>query len=74
MGVPVRLTRRQSSSTVLTRRSDRLRANLLSKQFVLEVDLEHLIAFNEELANRVRETPAECLPLVRSGRSHRKSR
>ena len=43
---------------------DRLRANLLAKQFVLEVDLDHLIAFNEDLANRIRETPAEIVPLV----------
>ena len=44
--------------------SDRLRSNLLAKQYAIEIDLEHLIAFNEELANRVRETPAEVLPLV----------
>lgn len=45
---------------------DRLRANLLAKQYVLEVDLDHLIAFNEELANRIRETPSEIVPLVSS--------
>ena len=45
---------------------DRLRSNLLAKQYVLEVDLDHLIAYNEELANRIRETPAEVMPLVRT--------
>ncbi|CAD6584776.1 MAG: minichromosome maintenance protein 5 [Cyphobasidiales sp. Tagirdzhanova-0007] len=45
------------------RQLDRLRANLLAKQHVLEVDLDHLIAFNEELANRIRETPGEIMPL-----------
>jgi DNA replication licensing factor MCM5 len=45
---------------------DRLRSNLLAKQYVLEVDLDHLIAYNEELANRIRETPAEIMPLVRT--------
>lgn len=48
----------------LSLHSDRLRANLLAKQYVLEVDLDHLIAFNEELANRIRETPGEIVPLV----------
>ena len=43
---------------------DQLRSNLLAKQNVLEVDLGHLIAYNEELANRVGETPADVLPLV----------
>ena len=46
--------------------SDRLRANLLAKQHVLEIELEHLIAFNEELANRLSDNPADALPLVRS--------
>ena len=45
---------------------DRLRSNLLAKQYVLEVDLDHLIAYNEELANRMRETPADIMPLVSS--------
>ena len=47
-------------------RRDRLRSNLLAKQYVLEVDLDHLIAYNEELANRMRETPADIMPLVSS--------
>jgi len=47
------------------RGSDRLRANLLAKQHVLEIELEHLIAFNEELANRLSDNPADALPLVR---------
>lgn len=43
---------------------DRLRANLLAKTYCLEVDLDHLIAYNEPLYNRLRETPGEIMPLV----------
>lgn len=49
---------------------DRLRSNLLAKQYVLEVDLDHLIAYHEELANRIRETPAEIMPLVCTAPRH----
>ncbi|GAA99080.1 uncharacterized protein L969DRAFT_87124 [Mixia osmundae IAM 14324] len=42
---------------------DRLRANLLTKQYMLEINVEDLISYNEELANRLRETPGEILPL-----------
>lgn len=51
------------SSAVLTNR-DRLRVNLLAKLYVLDVDLDHLIAYNEDLAHRIVDTPAEVLPLV----------
>lgn len=64
MGIQVSDSFQWSEECVSSWYRDRLRANLLSKQHVLEVDLEHLIAYNEELANRVRETPAEVLPLV----------
>lgn len=43
---------------------DRLRVNLLAKLYVLDVDLDHLIAYNEDLAHRIVDTPAEVLPLV----------
>lgn len=32
---------------------------------MLDVDLDHLIAYNEDLAHRLVDTPAEVLPLVR---------
>lgn len=43
---------------------DRLRSNLLVKQYVLEVLLEHVQMWSPTLAQALRETPAEILPLV----------
>lgn len=43
---------------------DRLRANLLAKQHVLEVSLEHVGLWNERVAQQLGETPGEVLPLV----------
>ena len=45
--------------------SDKLRANLLLKQYQLEVDLRHIGLYNDELAHAIQERPAEILPLVR---------
>ncbi|CAO3689732.1 unnamed protein product [Umbelopsis ramanniana] len=42
---------------------DQLRANLMTKQYFLEIDLGHLISFNEELANRLTNNPTDLLPL-----------
>ncbi|KIY51314.1 MCM-domain-containing protein [Fistulina hepatica ATCC 64428] len=42
---------------------DNLRANLLLKQHVLEVDLRHVGMYNDELAHKIQDTPAEVLPL-----------
>lgn len=44
---------------------DRLRTNLLVKQYVLEVQLEHVQMWSPQLAQSLRETPAEILALVR---------
>jgi DNA replication licensing factor MCM5 len=43
---------------------DALRANLLLKQYLLEVDLQHVGLFNEELAHAIQEQPGEIMPLV----------
>lgn len=43
---------------------DKLRANLLLKQYILEVDLHHIGLFNEELAFAMQDRPADVLPLV----------
>lgn len=43
---------------------DRLRANLLKKEWTLEVEMGHLIGWNEELAARCRTEPGEVVPLV----------
>ncbi|PCH33364.1 MCM-domain-containing protein [Wolfiporia cocos MD-104 SS10] len=44
-------------------RIDKLRANLLLKQYQLEVDLRHIGLFNDELAHTIQDRPAEILPL-----------
>jgi hypothetical protein len=49
---------------------DRLRSALLMNHHTLEVDLKDLIAWNDELAQKVQEHPGEMVPLV-SWRSRR---
>ncbi|KAH8120608.1 MCM-domain-containing protein [Phellopilus nigrolimitatus] len=41
---------------------DKLRANLLLKQYYLEVDLQHVGLYNEELAHALQEQPGEIIP------------
>jgi DNA replication licensing factor MCM5 len=43
---------------------DRLRSALLMNHHTLEVDLKDLIAWNDELAQKVQEHPGEMVPLV----------
>lgn len=50
---------------IFVKSSDKLRANLLLKQYVLEVDLRHISLFNDELAHAIQDRPADILPLVR---------
>lgn len=47
-----------------TRSSDKLRANILLKQYYLEVDLQHVGLYNEELAHAIQDQPGEIMPLV----------
>ncbi|KXT15349.1 hypothetical protein AC579_10432 [Pseudocercospora musae] len=42
---------------------DQIRENVLSKQYYCDIDIAHLIAFNEELANRLNNEPAEIIPI-----------
>ncbi|KND00835.1 MCM DNA helicase complex subunit MCM5 [Spizellomyces punctatus DAOM BR117] len=42
---------------------DQLRQNLIIKQYFLEVDMAHLMSFDEDLTNQIKEKPAEYLPL-----------
>ncbi|KAG1773096.1 MCM-domain-containing protein [Suillus occidentalis] len=42
---------------------DQLRANLLLKQYQLEVDLRHVGLYNDELAHAIQDRPADILPL-----------
>lgn len=50
---------------LLTLSSDKLRANILLKQHLLEVDLRNVSLFNDELAHAIQDRPADILPLVR---------
>jgi DNA replication licensing factor MCM5 len=43
---------------------DQIRENVLSKQYYCDVDIAHLIAYNEELADRLNNEPAEIIPMV----------
>ncbi|CAI5757721.1 unnamed protein product [Candida verbasci] len=42
---------------------DQLRENLLIKNYYLKVDTEHLIGYNEELAKKLTDDPADMIPL-----------
>lgn len=44
--------------------SDQIRENVLVKQFYCDVDIAHLISYNEELAHKLTTEPAEIIPLV----------
>ncbi len=43
-----------------------MRENVLVKQYYCDVDIAHLISYNEELANKLTTQPAEIIPLVRA--------
>jgi DNA replicative helicase MCM subunit Mcm2 (Cdc46/Mcm family) len=49
---------------VLILRRDQIRENVLLKQYYCDVDIAHLISFNEELAHKLVNEPAEIIPLV----------
>ncbi|CAO0803211.1 unnamed protein product [Mucor circinelloides] len=42
---------------------EQLSQNLLTKQYYIEVDINHLISFNADLANKLTITPADYLPM-----------
>lgn len=44
---------------------DQIRENVLVKQYYCDVDIAHLISYNEELAHKLTTQPAEIIPLVR---------
>lgn len=45
---------------------DQLRQNLMIKQYLLDVDVGHLIGYNETLAQDLKNRPADLLPLFES--------
>lgn len=42
---------------------DQIRENVLVKQYYCDIDIAHLISYNEELAHRLTSEPAEIIPL-----------
>lgn len=44
--------------------SDQLRQNVLVKQYYCDIDIAHLISYNEELAHKLTTEPADLIPLV----------
>jgi DNA replication licensing factor MCM5 len=50
---------------------DKLRANLLIKLYLLEVDLRHVSLFHDEVAHAIQDRPSDVLPLVRVKTLHR---
>ncbi|KAF2754688.1 putative DNA replication licensing factor Mcm5 [Pseudovirgaria hyperparasitica] len=45
---------------------DQIRENVLIKQYYCDIDVAHLISYNEELANKLTSDPAEIIPLFES--------
>jgi DNA replication licensing factor MCM5 len=43
---------------------DQLRQNVLVKQYYCDIDIAHLISYNEELAHKLTTEPADIIPLV----------
>ena len=43
---------------------DQIRQNVLVKRYFCDVDTAHLIAYDEDLANKLNTEPAEIIPLV----------
>jgi hypothetical protein len=50
--------------TFISHPSDQLHSNILLKQYVIEVELEQLGLYNENIATLLQERPADILPLV----------
>lgn len=42
---------------------EQLRRNLLRPEYFLEVELDHLVSYDEALANQIREYPIQYIPL-----------
>ena len=48
----------------LTYPRDQLRQNVLVKQYYCDIDIAHLITYNEELAHKLTTEPTDIIPLV----------
>jgi DNA replication licensing factor MCM5 len=49
---------------VVSNVSDQLQTNIVGKKYFLDVNVEHLIMGNEHLADKLKNEPADILPLV----------
>ena len=45
---------------------DQIRQNVLVKQYFCDVDIAHLISYDEELAHKLTTEPTQIIPLVRT--------
>lgn len=52
--------------------SDQLRQNVLVKQYYCDIDIAHLISYNEELAHKLTTEPADIISLVSASSSSEK--
>jgi DNA replication licensing factor MCM5 len=43
---------------------DQIRENVLVKQYYCDIDIAHLIVYNDELAQNLTQNPAEVIPRV----------
>jgi len=43
---------------------DQIRENVLAKKYACDVDVAHLISYNEELAHKLTSEPADIIPIV----------
>lgn len=54
-----------SETTDLTNgTSDQLRHNVLGKNYYCDIDIAHLISYNEDLAHKLTSEPTDIIPLV----------
>jgi DNA replication licensing factor MCM5 len=44
---------------------EQIRENVLAKKYACDVNVSHLITYNEELAHRLTTEPADIIPIVR---------
>jgi DNA replication licensing factor MCM5 len=49
---------------MLTASRDQIRENVLVKQYYCDIDIAHLISYDEELAHRLNTEPADMIPIV----------
>ncbi|KAF1809640.1 MCM-domain-containing protein [Eremomyces bilateralis CBS 781.70] len=49
---------------------DQIRENVLVKQYYCNIDIAHLISYNEELAHRMNAEPAEIIPIFEAALKH----